>query len=565
MPYKKHSRFAKLMYIGSALSMVIGISSLIMISVGVFSLSIDTARLLREGYSVFYVLMPVALFLTGTVIILISLLRESLTLFACSVSFFMAGLLMGKMEKIFSLYSSETVVFVFLGIGILLIGVAFYKLLYREAVIGVIDALGIVAFLWFLVPLIHSLPLVLLLRIPLLDAFFESVMGFTGTGLTVFTGAIDHKGIYIPSVDELSMPILLWRSIIQWVGGIGVVVMSMAIIAQPSIGLVILAEVEGRLEKLEPTIKKTAIQMFKLYIVLTIISFALFYIAGLGPFEALCQAFTGISTAGFSTRSDSFASMSLAIKIAGMIVMILGASNFHDMYIARKRPWAFLRSVELRAMLITITLALLASIGLFRLHEKYSLIDILFQITSALTTTGWQSVNLSASPIEFKVLLIILIFVGGSIFSTAGSVKILRYIALFKYIREEINKMGKPRGYQTTYSVGRYSFSPDSVGRAALVMFLYFFTYHVGLAFAFKMAGQTYRIDNLFFEVASALGNIGLSTGVAGASLPAGLKLEFIVLSIMGRLEIFPLIILIYKLLTFRPSRKRIIKQPAVS
>jgi len=425
-------------------------------------------------------------------------------------------------------------------------------------VIGVVDALGIVAFLWFLVPLIHSLPITFILKIPLIDAFFESVMGFTGTGLTVFTGAIDHKGVYVPSVSELSTSIVLWRSIVQWVGGIGVVVMSMAIIAQPSIGLVVLAEVEGRLEKLEPTIRKTAIQMFKLYVTLTIFSFVLFYFAGLRPFEALCNAFTGISTAGFSTRSDSFASMSLSVKIAGMIIMILGASNFHDMYLARKRPWLFIRSVELRAMLIVILFALLASVGIYRLHEEYSLVDLLFQIISALTTTGWQSVDLSTSPVQFKTLLIILIFIGGSIFSTAGSVKILRYIALFKYLREEINKMGKPRGYHAVYKAGRYSFSPDSIGRAALVLFLYFFIYQIGLAIAFGLADQNYRMDNLFFEVASALGNIGLSTGIAGASLPLGLKLEFIVLSIMGRLEIFPLIILIYKLVTIRPSKKSV-------
>lgn len=558
MPGKTGSRVTNFMHVIGTVSLVIGISSLIMFSVGLYSLGLDLARLHSSGYSMLFSSMPVMLLIFGSALMVIGLIKDMLLAILCSATFFGAGLLMGMAEGIFSLYSTETTAFIGTGTVVLVLGFIFYKFLYRkDAVISVLNALGIVAFLWLAIPLVHSLPLAFTVKIPLSDAFFESVMGFTGTGLTVFTGGPDHNGVYIPRVSELSQPILLWRGIIQWVGGIGVVVMSMAIIAQPSIGLVVLTEVEGRLEKLEPTIRRTAVQMFKLYLAMTAMSFALLYISGMGVFDALCHALTGISTAGFSTRDDSFASFTLPIKIGGILVMILGASNFHDIYLARKRIWVFLRSVELRATLFVIFLATLASIGMFKLHKIYHVSDIVFQIVSALTTTGWQSIDLSTAPTQFKMLLIILIFIGGSIFSTAGSVKILRYVVLLKYLKEEVNKMGKPRGYQSLLKIGRYTFSPDSVGRAALVMFLYFLTYNIGLAVAFAMIGQDVRTDNLYFEVASALGNIGLSTGIAGAPLSLGVKLELILLSIMGRLEIFPVIVLFYKLFSSIPPKRR--------
>jgi len=551
-------RVRKLQHLFALVSLVLSFTSAIPLTAGLFSLSLDAINLSWSGYSLIEAIAPWVFLLAGSVCLSLGLGRGAKEPLLASGPLLAVGATMLLSGGRIRIYSGETLHFTAYGLVLLAAGAAGYGLLKRQdVVISVLDALGTVAMLWVIVPLVHSLPLAALLRIPLIDAFYESVMGFTGTGLTLFTGKLDHAGVYIPSVGELTPPVLLWRSLTAWVGGIGVVVMSMAVIAQPSIGLVVLTEVEGRLERIEPTVRRTAVQMFKLYLALTALSFVVFRVAGMGAFDSLCHALTGVSTQGFSTKSDSFASATLPVKLAAMAVMLLGASNFHDLYLARTRPWRFLWSVELRAMLVAIGALLLTSVGLFRLHESYGLADIAFQVVSALTTTGWQSIDLSTAPTSMKAMLLIPIFIGGSIFSTAGSVKILRYLFLFKYLKEEIKKAGMPRGYSPSLKLGRYSVSLDGIGRASLVMFLYFFAYQLGVAFAFSFAGGAARTDDLLFEVASSLGNIGLSTGIAGASLPVSMKVEFIALSIMGRLEILPLVVLFYGLASSVARRRR--------
>ncbi len=127
------------------------------------------------------------------------------------------------------------------------------------------EALLLVGLLWILIPPLVAVPVATYLHIHFINAWFESVEGMSGTGLTVFTGAYDPSGQYIPAIECLPKPILLWRALIQWFGGIGIVVSSISILSRPGLGVILLSQVEGRLERLEPSIRRTSIQMFKFY------------------------------------------------------------------------------------------------------------------------------------------------------------------------------------------------------------------------------------------------------------------------------------------------------------
>jgi len=451
--------------------------------------------------------------------------------------------------------SQLTLTFMASGAVVLATGMILTKLDRGGIPLGLEDALLLVALLWILVPLIAALPVHMYLEIPFVNVWFESVNGMCGTGLTVFTGQVDPSGVYVPTVAELPKPILLWRAFIQWIGGIGIVVFGVAILSRPGIGVVMLSEIEGRLERIEPSIKRTASQMLRLYIALTVLGFALFTLAGMEPFDAFLHALTGVATGGFSTKSGSIGAFnSLTIELAVMLIMILGATNFYDMYKGLKQPRVLLRSPELRLMLALILLGGIA--GTSVLTEKAGIEVVkaarvaFFQVTSALTTTGFQSYNLSEAPTEFKCMLFILMLVGGSIFSTAGGIKLFRILIVFKALKEELKRAVGPPGTATLYRIGRYEVKEVDVVRASLVIFLFVLMVAIGFGYvAMRLSGE-YSVDNILFETISATTDIGLSTGVAGASLPTDVKLAFMTLSTLGRLEVLPVVLLVYRALS---------------
>ena len=446
---------------------------------------------------------------------------------------------------------------VFLSYSVFLVGLGYFlSNAYRvEMTLKLEEAIFVVALLWILIPPIVAVPVSLYLGIPFLDTWFESVNGMAGTGLTVFTGGPDHTGALVPTIEELPKPILLWRSFIQWIGGIGIVVFSMAVLSRPGLGVILLSQVEGRLERIEPSIRKTSVQMVKFYIFLTLISFLLLKIAGMSVFDAINHAFTGIATAGFSTKNNSIAGFnSISIEIAAMIVMFIGASNFYDMYKALRKPSFYFKSPEFKFLLsVTIIGTITGSYILYAYggEDVYTAVRAAaFQVVSGATTTGFQSYNLSNAPTAFKILLTLLMLVGGSVFSTAGGIKIFRILVAFKALKEELRKITGPSGTVVSYRVGRYRLSEHDVVRAVIVIFLFIVFTNLGFIYASIRLAENFPSDNIYFDTVSAMTNIGLSTGVAGAALPADIKLLFMFLSTLGRIEILPMILLFYKLVS---------------
>lgn len=449
--------------------------------------------------------------------------------------------------------SDLTIAFNLYGALMLAIGYLLSTMTGRDISLRLEEAIFLVALLWILIPPLVAVPLYLYLGIPFINVWFESVNGMSGTGLTVFTGEVDPHGYYVPTVEQLPKPILLWRSLIQWVGGIGIVVTSMAVLARPGLGVILLSQVEGRLERIEPSIRKTSVQMVKFYVALTLLSFTFFMLAGMPLFDSVAHALTGISTAGFSTRNESIGGFnSVAIEMVAIIVMFIGASNFYDMYKSLKRPSFFFKSVELRFML-ALTIVGVAVGFLILLYQggedPYNALRAsAFQVVSGLTTTGFQSYDLSQAPVAFKFMLTVFMLIGGSVFSTAGGIKLFRIIVAFKAFKEEIRKITGPPGTVPTYRVGRYELGESDVLRAVLVTILFLLIANLGMVYTMLRLSSLHDIDDIYFDTISALTNIGLSAGVAGASLPDDVKLLFMSMSTLGRLEVLPLLVLSFKI-----------------
>ncbi len=442
----------------------------------------------------------------------------------------------------------------FMLFGVVLLGIgALICIVFRiEITLKLEEAVLLVSLIWILIPILIAIPVSVALHIHFIDAWFESAEGITGTGLTVFTGAPDSYGQYIPSVEQLPKPILFWRALIQWIGGVGIVVSSMAVLSRPGLGTLLLSQIEGRLERIEPSIRKTAIDILRLYTLLTVVAILLYKIAGMSFFDAVMHGMTGIATGGFSTKNLSIGEYhSLAIELVSLPIMILGASNFYDMYKGLKTPSRFLKSPEFKAMIL---MAFTASmLGASMLITKYgsfltALRKAVFQVVSAMTNTGFQTMNIATSPAAFKYLLASLMLVGGSIFSTAGGFKVIRLLLLLKTVGEELKTITRPRGAITSYRVGRYDFRKPEVIRGLLVIALFITTTYVAFMYACCRLETHYSPDNIFFDTVSAITNTGLSAGVSGAPLSVDVKLLFILISTLGRLEILPMLVLIYKL-----------------
>jgi trk system potassium uptake protein TrkH len=334
------------------------------------------------------------------------------------------------------------------------------------------------------------------------------------------------------------------------VGGLGIVVFMIAVFAHSRV-VMPLYYAEGRFERLEPSLRRTVRELLVLYTVLTAIAIAALYIAGMGVFDAVNHALASVATGGFSTRNESIAYYgSRVIEAATMFTMWLGATNFLDhKYLLTGKIRRFLSSVEFRAFVWIMILGVagiewMVWMGVGGPEKLWSMT---YQFVSALTTTGFQTMNIHAANDAFKMLLITAMLIGGSVFSTAGGMKLLRVVLGFEAFKMQVKKMFYPQGYTPRYRLGRYAVSPEIVAGALVVSFLYIaITVASGMIVYFYAPGYSF-MDSLF-EAASAVGTVGLSTGISSASLASAPKLVLITDMMLGRLEILPYILVLYSL-----------------
>ena len=449
----------------------------------------------------------------------------------------------------------------------LLIGLPLYFIFRNAESTNFKSAMVTAALGWVFISLIGSLPFWLLpyntTTLAIMDplsAFFESMSGWTGTGLTM----VDKENL-------LPYTLQFWRSFIQWIGGVGVIVLTLSILARPGTGSFVLYKGEARDQKTHPSIVSTVRTIwwiFLLYTIIGIIALAIigfFDTSGMGIWESINHAMTGIATGGFSVTDQSIAPFGALSQITIIILMIFGSLAFAAHYdLLKGRIHRFFSDAQFKAMIVLIIFGIIGLTFLnftefgSNLLESFSKSS--FQFISALTCTGFASVeNLPEWTESAKLILSLAMVVGGAAGSTAGGIKLFRAILLSKGVGWRIKRAISTPRRVFVHKLGEKPLSRedamDLINEAAIISFMWIILLSAGVI----IIGYIYpnaTLGTIIFEVCSAQGNVGLSAGITSISMDPYAKTMLIFNMWIGRLEIIPIIVLIK---SFFGIRKNII------
>ena len=413
-----------------------------------------------------------------------------------------------------------------------------------EKSIGKRDGYIIVTMVWIVFSIFGSLPFIISGSIPnITDAFFETMSGFTTTGASILN-----------DIEAMPHGLLVWRSLTQWLGGMGIIVLSLAVLPILGIGgmQLFVAEVPGPTkEKLHPRVKETAKRLWGIYMLFTLAETILLMIGGMSFFDALNHSFTTMATGGYSTKQDSIAHFdSPFIHYVITLFMFLAGTNFVLSYFALHlrfdKIWKneefrfYFGFVAFFIVIVTIGLYLGGGIGL----EK-SFRDAAFQVVSIITTTGFITADyLTWAPV-LTVSIFVMMFIGGSAGSTGGGVKVVRILLVLKNSYIELKRMLNPHAI-IPVKFNNHVVSSQVTGNifTFIMIYILILVFSVGV-----IAAMGYDLDTSFGAVASSIGNIGPGLGKVGpvenyAHLPAFGKWYLSFLMLLGRLELFTVLIL---------------------
>lgn len=406
------------------------------------------------------------------------------------------------------------------------------------------EAFIIVTFTWVIMSLCGSLPFLLSGTFnSFTDAYFESMAGFTTTGASVLT-----------DIEAIPPGILLWRSMTQWIGGMGIIVFALAILPFLGTGGMQLfkAEVpEISIDKLRPRIIDTAKALWIVYVAFTSVNALLLYLAGMHVFDALCHAFTTMATGGFSTKNASIAGFqSPAIEYITSFFMFMAGVNYSlYFYFFRGQYERLWRSGEFRFYLtVTVIATVIIMFAIWR--SSYSTLTdsfryALFQVTSIMTTTGYATADYESWAPIAQVVLILLMFFGGMIGSTGGGIKQVRILLMIKQGYREIYQLIHPHAV-TTLKLDNKFLNKEILGSIWGMVFLFLGVCSVA---TIGLAATGEDIVTSATTVISAMCNVGPAFGAAGpsenyAGIPAMGKWILIFCMLTGRLEVYTVLIL---------------------
>ncbi|MGZ7107994.1 MAG: TrkH family potassium uptake protein [Methanobacterium sp.] len=387
-----------------------------------------------------------------------------------------------------------------------------------------------VAWLW--AALIGSLCLMFATHIGFLNAYFESMSAWSGSGLTIYL-----------DVEILPKSVLFLRSIEQWIGGLGVVIVVLGILIRPGTTAARLYKSEARDEKIKPSILGTVRIIWWIYLSYTVLGIVLYVLAGMPLFDAINNTFTNLSTGGMSIKNNNIGAYgSNLITIITIVLMSLGGISFVVHYRALTgKIKNVIRDIQLQAMFVII---LVFSILLI-IYANFTSLNSVFYVVSALTCTGSNTLPISvqAAWTDYpKVLLTILMIIGAAAGSTAGALKLIRVVTLFKGIYWEISKIIAPEGSVMPKKIAGKLISDVEVREAGVYTFIYLFFIFISWV-VFMQYG--YGGINSLLEVASAQGNVGLSTGITSPTMPQ-IPQAFLIFNMwIGRIEIIPVLVLL--------------------
>ena len=408
--------------------------------------------------------------------------------------------------------------------------------------VGKREAYIIVSLAWVIISIFGTLPYILSGTITnFTNAFFETMSGFTTTGSSVLN-----------DIEAVSKGVLFWRSMTHWIGGMGIIVLTLAIMPLLGVGgtQLFAAEVPGpEPDKLHPTITGTAKRLWFIYVVLTFAETILLMFGDMSLFDALCHAFGTMATGGFSTQNASIAAYGPYIQYVIIFFMFLAGVNFSLHYFFSHAKWKkVFYNEEFRFYTFLIISSAVFITVLIYLFEGTSLEttfrNSLFQVVSIVTTTGFVSDNYLMLPSFAWFIIFMLMFTGGSAGSTGGGIKSMRLLLLFKAAAVQLKKLVHPRAFIPVRYNGK-SVKDDIIFSIMAFFLFYAISFAVG-TFAMSAIGLDFK--TAIGSTISSLGNIGPGIGKVGpvdnfANIPQTGKWILSFLMLLGRLELFTILV----------------------
>jgi len=422
--------------------------------------------------------------------------------------------------------------FLIIGLFSIILGFILRRLPFDDRRLRLRHGMIIAAIAWLWAAFIGSLCLVSITHLSFLNAYFESMSAYSGSGLSIFI-----------NVEILPQSVLFLRSIEQWVGGLGVVIMVIGILIRPGTTAARLYKSEAREEKIKPSIASTVRTIWWIYVLYTIVGIVLYVLAGMSLFDAINNTFTNLSTGGMSIKNNNIGAYhSDIITIITIILMIIGGTSFLVHYNALKgRVLDVFRDLQIQAMIIIVAVFSILLI----VYAQFTNLNAIFYVVSALSCTGSNTLPVStmAAWADYpKVVLTIAMIIGMAAGSTTGALKLVRVVTLVKGIFWEVKRILSPEGSVITRKMGGKTVGDVEIREAGSYTFIYllliFISWLVLMQYGFG------GIDSLF-EVASAQGNVGLSTGIVSPTMPSVAEIFLIFNMWIGRIEIIPALVLL--------------------
>lgn len=396
-----------------------------------------------------------------------------------------------------------------------------------------------VMMIWLVTAFFSALPFIISGDLSFIDAYFEAMSGITSTGFTMY------------EIKLLPYSIAIWRSLLQWFGGLGIIFLLLVIV--PSVvSLKRLYFAEGKTEQMMPNIRHTSINFIKVYLVLTTIAITAYVLAGLSVFDAVCYSFTALGTGGFSvnpTNLNNF--VNPLIQSITIVLMIMGGTNFLIHYKIMKRDWTNItKDYELRLMFIILIFATsLIAINLYTSgfygHDVVTILrHSLFQVTSVLTSTGFSSTDINLwTPFSIQVL-IVLMFIGGCVCSTAGGIKIYNIAIVLKSLWWSIQQMFIPQKVifrkKIFHNKLNREITIDTIRTVQVYVFFYILLFLISLVIVLFYCND---FETAYCVVAASIGNTGLSLSYVSQSIPMVVKIVLIIDFWAGRIGIWPILL----------------------
>ena len=425
------------------------------------------------------------------------------------------------------------------------IGLGLWKGFDQPGELTTRESFATVGLAWSAMCLIGTLPYLFTGSITnITNAVFETTAGFTTTGASI-----------VPDPGMLPHGIQFWRSLTQWIGGMGIIVLSVAILPLLGMGAVQLARAESpgpTPDRLTPRFQETAKRLWLIYVIFTGVEVILLWIGDMTLFEAVNHALTTLSTGGYSTNSGSMGAFSAYSQWVVIAFMVIAGASFSLHYRAGRNLRVYWKSAEFRLYLTIMAIAAtLITIGTWGGAVVDVSRDAVFTTVSIITTTGYGTADFALWAPALEIMIVGMMFIGGMAGSTSGSVKVYRLDVLYEASRSDVRRLIHPRGVFVT-RVGKNPV-PDMVVEAIQTFFLlYMFAFMTGtflLAIIGSLGDPQLDMISTVSAVASSIGNVGPGLALVGPTetylvVPALGKWLLAALMIIGRLEILPILIL---------------------